>query len=437
MDTAKYENEILNQLNNREVYEVLKADPTSRLQIQLRVLLNEALLDGVIDLDVEEEQGKENKENKKYKDKVKGKENKENKKYKDKVKGKENKKCKEEEKGKKKKKYKKVDEKEKYKDEEKGKENKEKQQYTEEEKWKEMLKENKKFVVDKSKRSEMVWGKKNLILLFITLDGIFCSIFEPKCSTPTCQCGETVTITCTLTHPLKRFSLEHCDEQLPQSPLPTKGMFTCNDKIFIEWTEDEVKVKISDAKFSDQLKYHLTLIAKGSAGYDQPPLKITVKGTCKPEISKNSETEEVVCKTESESDASIVWIDNHRKIYPETRMNKPEQLNTGFKLQSFLKVTEEIGDNQICCYVSNPIDAVYKENESCLPDTSAIRESSSSSSPTPSVVGILLAVAVAAVAVVYLFTKKRNFINKVFRHSQGPILKDDALEEENELQPPV
>ncbi|XP_066465500.1 uncharacterized protein [Eleutherodactylus coqui] len=49
MDTSMYTTEVFRQLNDENVYEKLRSDPTIRFQLQLRGMLNEALWAGLID----------------------------------------------------------------------------------------------------------------------------------------------------------------------------------------------------------------------------------------------------------------------------------------------------------------------------------------------------------------------------------------------------
>ncbi|XP_040291780.1 uncharacterized protein LOC121003905 [Bufo bufo] len=282
----------------------------------------------------------------------------------------------------------------------------------------------------------MVWGQKISFCLMIILHGLFCNgLLYLECSTETWECGETVTMTCTPTHPLEKIRLKRIEDNviLLESDLPTKNeLFTEDRKIFIEGTEKEVKITLYDVKFTDTLKYNLYVA--GPAGYYPGTITINVSGICKPKINTSEETKELVCEAETEKNASIVWMDDHRKIYPSAKTEKLEK-GTYFELWSSLKLSEEIKDNVICCSVSYP-DGIYKD--SCFPRTlGAVSTLLGSKSPTLSIVLVLLAVALVAAAFGYLLKRRNRNIMRARSLSQGPLIDQKAPEEENITHPPL
>ncbi|XP_044130616.1 uncharacterized protein LOC122923841 [Bufo gargarizans] len=290
-----------------------------------------------------------------------------------------------------------------------------------------------KFHIYNSKASEMVWGQKISFCLMIILHGLFCDgLLYLECSTKTWQCGETVTMTCTPTHPLEEIHLKRIEGgvTLLKSDLPTKNeLFTEDRKISIEGTEKEVKITIYDVKFTDTYKYILHVA--GPAGYTSETIIINVSGICKPKINRE-ETKELVCEAETEKNASIVWMDDHRNIYPSSK-TKLEKV-TYFKLWSSLKLSEEIKDSVICCSVSYP-DGIYKDT--CFPRAlGTVSTLLGSKSPTLSIVLVLLAVALVAAAFGYLLKRRNRNIMRARSLSQGPLIDQKAPEEEENITHP-
>ncbi|XP_056406493.1 uncharacterized protein LOC130297725 [Hyla sarda] len=273
----------------------------------------------------------------------------------------------------------------------------------------------------------MAWGQIIPLFLMTMLHVVCCNgLLNSTCSKETCQCGETVTVTCTLTHPLQEIILRHNGTPLLLHKLPTKEGRIEHEKHLLEWTEDKVKVTISKVMFSDRLNYTLFLEAKESKGYTLEQITIDVFGICEPEMMKNNKTNELECVAESEKAASIVWMDSQRKLYQETRTRQPEDLPNRFKLWSYLKLTEEIGDN-ICCSVSYRINYVYMEKQICNPNTSAIGNDDlpMSKNLTLSTVLILLAVALVAAAFGYLLRRRDRTINRARSLSEGPLMEQE------------
>lgn len=284
----------------------------------------------------------------------------------------------------------------------------------------------------------MVWGQTNPMILLIILHGVVCdSKYDSKCNSAACGCGEAVTITCTLTHPLLAITLQHGNRTLLSMNITTnENPSTKNEDVSIDYdyTKGKVELTISSFKFTDILKYELFLTT--TSGIDPEPITVDVHGICDPEITENNETNIFECEAESEKNASIIWRDNHRKIYEPARPWTSKQLNNGFKLWTSLKWTEEMGDNLICCSVSYKEDSGYKEKESCIPNTSAITNKLlGSKSPTIHVVIILLAVALAAAVLVYLLKRRNGNPMRARSLSQGPLMGQEPHEEQDTTEP--
>ncbi|XP_069808766.1 uncharacterized protein [Dendropsophus ebraccatus] len=251
------------------------------------------------------------------------------------------------------------------------------------------------------------------LLLLTVLHGEHCAgLFNAICNEKKIyQCGETMTTTCTLSHPLQEVDLKYNREHFLKIYVTEEGRAGKKEKerVLIEWTDDKVMVTISKVKFSDTLKYFLTLDARESKGNYNDYIDFEVHGICEPEITKNPK--ELECEAESEKNASIVWMDDHRKLYQATRTEKPEELNGGYKLRSSLKLTEDIEDNTKCCSVSYPIDGGYAQKQSCISDTPSgtVSKQVNERNPAITVFFALLAVAAVAAGFGYLF-KKRNTI---------------------------
>ncbi|XP_073538605.1 uncharacterized protein [Phyllobates terribilis] len=268
------------------------------------------------------------------------------------------------------------------------------------------------------KTSEMFWVQT--LVLLIVIHGVCCGgPFGANCSNESCgECGESVTITCDLNDKPVNITVRK-DEKVTilQSDLLTKKELVSEDgKISIEWTDVKVMVTISEVGFSDIHKYVLHLVA--DSGFQTQYIDFKVSGICDPNISEQLETKELVCEAESENNSSIIWRNNHRYVYKMTTANT--KLTQGYKLRSFLKLTEEIEmeDNHICCAVS---DGIYKEKESCFPTSSEIQSPlMGNKNSTVSIVAVFLVVALVAAALGYLIKRRNRIIIREVPGEENP-----------------
>ncbi|XP_056406351.1 uncharacterized protein LOC130297664 [Hyla sarda] len=263
----------------------------------------------------------------------------------------------------------------------------------------------------------MVWGQIIPLFLLIILHGRCGQFFKALCHVEICQCGENVTVTCDLTYPPEEISLEYDDKLITSINLTEKEGRADNGTIAIEWTEDKMKVNISKVMFSNAKKYAL-IPWEGSRGNPIQTIIINVSGICEPEISENSETGELECEAESEENALIVWNVTH--LNPNTSVT---QLDKGYKLRSSLKITEEIKNKIICCYVSTENESYNtkesgtshggRKKSSCwswkeLLETGTSKGNKQLSSKNSTIPAFLIPLAVALVAVAFWYLLKRR-----------------------------
>lgn len=276
----------------------------------------------------------------------------------------------------------------------------------------------------------MFWGQTNTMFLLIILHWVFCDgLLDAKCSEETCACGKPVTITCTLSHPLEKITLKKNKTTLISMNLTNENQAKGAENISINYTKDKVTVTISKFKFSDILKYELFLVTT-EWGHETEYIKVNVNGICDPEISENNFTKVFECEAESENNASIFWIDNHRKIYQPTKTWEPIKFNEGFKLRASLKWTEEIGDNPVYCIVSYQEGSRYEEKKSCIPNTSATANKVLGSKSPAIHLAFLLPVALVAALLFFLYKRRNRSIMRARSPSQGPLMGQDAHEEQ-------
>ncbi|XP_077109607.1 uncharacterized protein LOC143766100 isoform X2 [Ranitomeya variabilis] len=286
------------------------------------------------------------------------------------------------------------------------------------------------------KTSGMFWGQTRslLLLIIIIIHGVSCisrpetlptrtqpyhwekyKFLEASCSTGSCSCGESVTITCNVTHKLGKISLEDNKSSpiLEWDLLTKKAQTTENRTLSILYTQDKVMVTISKVRFSDVKEYWLFLDSVNS-NYLYKFINISVSGICNPEISKNNDTNEVICEAESMSpNANMHWMVNHSHVYQPTKREKLSEQ----KSRISLNLTEN-KDMDICCVVSYNKDGVYEEKKKCLGEATPSPLKSFSSTPsasktknsTSSIVKLFLVVPLFAVALGFLIYKRNKIV---------------------------
>ncbi|XP_073415851.1 uncharacterized protein [Dendrobates tinctorius] len=279
----------------------------------------------------------------------------------------------------------------------------------------------------------MFWDQTRsllLLIIIIIIHGESCnSLLEANCSTGSCLCGESVTITCKATHKLEKIRLEENETSpiLDWVLLTKKNQTTENGKFSINYTEDKVMVTISKVRFSDVKEYWLFLKSINSSNLFKF-ITISVSGICKPEISINN-ANEFICEAEGMSqNANIHWMVNHSHVYQPTKIEKLSE----HKSRISLNLTEN-KDQDICCVVSHNKDGVYEEKKKCLGEATPSSLNSFSSTTSPSktknstvlVVKLFLIVALFSLALGYLIYKRNKNVIR------------DVPEEESTTKPPL
>lgn len=121
----------------------------------------------------------------------------------------------------------------------------------------------------------------------------------------------------------------------------------------------QITLTVHSVTFEDQGTYALCYEHNF---IDTKTFSIIVTGMCEPKLS--SSTDKLTCEVDVENTSitTIVWMDQHRKIYKiET---DPENV-THTKLRATLKLTDETREVDICCTASYVKEGKKVEKQNC------------------------------------------------------------------------
>ncbi|XP_075203989.1 uncharacterized protein LOC142310357 isoform X2 [Anomaloglossus baeobatrachus] len=248
----------------------------------------------------------------------------------------------------------------------------------------------------------MFWGQtRSLLLQLLIIHGVWCAdLLEASCSRVCYLYGNSVTLTCDVTHKLENITvLNKTDSRLFEYNLLTMGSQTTKDgKMTIAYADNKVTVTTSKDQFCGEFKYWLFLDSGNSSFHNEP---IDIVSGC----SRNSKNKELVCEVETmQENATIVCKDNDARVYQEIRKEKLSEKN----LQIHLNTTKEMENKDICCAVSSDIDSAKEENSF---NQSLETNSLSDTKTAPFLkIGILAAVALVATVFGYLILRRKRII---------------------------